>query len=393
MGTILLFLIILTALVLVHELGHFLTARFFGMKVLEFGVGFPPRAFGWYKDPKTGKRVFVWPKKKTPGLQDTVGGGAREEEVPGVLYTVNWLPIGGFVKIKGENGGDEKTNDSFAAAPVWKRLIVLVAGVVMNIILASLLFGIGFMKGLPTDVSGGIPEGSSLVGAPMIVVQEVVSDSPAEKAGVKPGDKIVRINTFVPPNAAAMSESVLLNGEKPLTLELSREEGLVVVEVIPGVVESAGETSPKLGVRLADVGLVQFAWYKAIPEGFVAAFWSLLGIFQALWLLVVNLVTGKGLLFEVSGPVGIATAVGQSAELGISYLIHIAAMISLSLAAMNILPIPALDGGRAFFVALEGIFRRKIPPAFEGVAHTIGFVLLMILIMVVTGRDILKLFS
>lgn len=388
MGTLILFLIVLTVLVLVHEAGHFFTAKFFKIGVLEFGVGFPPRACGWYRDPVTKKLVFVKGGKKNT-MQDTVGGGEREAEFPNVLYSVNWLPIGGFVKIKGENGGDTAP-DAFAAHPVWQRLIVLVAGVVMNIILAGILFGFGFMIGLPTDISGGVPQGARVEGAPMVMIEMVQNDSPADTAGLLAGDTIVRIDTFVPPDAAAVTEAVQAHDDTPLTLYIIRGGEEKEIVVTPKAIDEGGPV--RLGVALADVAMIHYPWYIAIFQGFKAAGVNLVNIFIGLWQLVVGLVQGKGVTLDVSGPVGIAKVVGQSASLGLSYLIQVAGMISLSLAAMNILPIPALDGGRALFVALEGIFRRKIPPAVEGWAHTIGFIFLMGLILLVTGRDIMKLF-
>ncbi len=388
MSTLILFLLILTILVLVHEAGHFFTARLFKIGVMEFGVGFPPRAFGWYRDPLTKKIIFVKGGKKQT-MQNTVGGGTRDAEFPAVLYSVNWLPIGGFVKIKGENGGDT-TSDSFAARPVWQRLIVLVAGVFMNIVLAGLLFGVGFMIGLPTDISEGVPSGGQVVGASKVMIEMVQKGSPADHAGVEVGDTIVRLDTFVPANTTAVTEAVKAHDESPLTLVVMRGSEEKQFEIAPK--KDTADAPPRLGVALTDVALIQYPWYNAFFQGFRAAFVSLLRIFAGLWDLVVGLVGGKGLTLDVAGPVGIAHVVGQSASLGLSYIIQVSAMISLSLAAMNILPIPALDGGRALFVAIEGIIRRKVPEAVEGWAHTIGFVFLMILILIVTGRDIMKLF-
>lgn len=149
MFTLIIFLVILSVLVLVHEYGHFVTARRFGMRVYEFGMGFPPRAFGIYKDPATGRWVIVKGKGRS-SLNETGGGAEREEEFPATLYSVNWLPIGGFCKIKGESGDEAKATDSFAHFYPWQRLVVLVAGVFMNFLLAAVLLGFGFLVGLPT---------------------------------------------------------------------------------------------------------------------------------------------------------------------------------------------------------------------------------------------------
>lgn len=395
MVTIILFLVILSILVLVHEYGHFATARKCGMKVFEFGLGFPPRAFGFYRDPKTKKWVFVRGKGKE-SMQATVGGEERQEEYPSTLYSVNWLPIGGFVKIKGENGESSADTDSFASHPAWQRFVVLVAGVVMNVLLAALLLGVGFMIGLPTDVTGGVPNGATLKGEPQVVVEEVVPDSPADKAGIRFGDAILAIDGervvspetvtgYVKTHASAPDGSM-----RQMQVTILREQKEETILVVPAKIKEQDET-PRLGIALAEVGVVVYPWYVAIGKGFTAAWFGLVNIFVTFYLLIKNLILGQGLSFQVAGPVGIASVVGQSARLGMNYLINITAMISLSLAAMNILPIPALDGGRAFFVILEKILGKKVPAQYEQLAHAIGFVLLMILVLVVTGRDIIRL--
>jgi regulator of sigma E protease len=143
---------------------------------------------------------------------------------------------------------------------------------------------------------------------------------------------------------------------------------------------------------LLDAALVRYPWYIALYKGFIAAFFGLINIFLGFYTLIKGLIFGQGMAFDVSGPVGIASVIGQSARMGINYLLNVAAMISLSLAALNILPFPALDGGRVLFVVLEKIFRRPVPQKYEQVAHTIGFLLLLVLIIFVTGRDIKALF-
>ncbi|EKE07086.1 MAG: membrane-associated zinc metalloprotease [uncultured bacterium] len=150
--------------------------------------------------------------------------------------------------------------------------------------------------------------------------------------------------------------------------------------------------TPKLGIALADAGVIRYPWYIAIYKGFVATFIGLINIFVGFYYLLKGLILGQGLVFDVAGPVGIANIVGQSAKLGFNYLLNITAMLSLSLAAINILPIPALDGGRIVFVVLEKILKKPVPMKYEQIAHTIGFVLLMTLIVVVTWRDVAKLF-
>ncbi len=386
MFTLLLFILVLSLLVFVHEFGHFLAARKTGMKVHEFAIGFPPMAIGVYRDPATKKFVFVRGKSARALLK--AGGGEETEEgqYPATLYSLNWLPLGGFCKIKGENGEQALATDSFGYQKTWKKVVVLVAGVTMNFLLAALVLGIGFLIGLPTDISGGLPDGVKLVEAPQVFIQQVESGSAAEEAGVKFGDKIFKIDGVVLQNSA---ELVKIIGETPLqshTLTLLRE-GQELEVTLQSRVQSADE-KPRLGVVLADLAIVKYPWYSAFIQGLLAAFSGLVGIFVSFFLLIKGFIFGNGLAFEVSGPVGIAGLIGDSARLGFHYLLSITAMISLSLAAINILPIPALDGGRLLFVLIEKVIGRPVSKKYEQMAHTIGFVLLMALIIVVTFRDV-----
>ncbi len=364
------------------------------MKVYEFGMGFPPRAFGVYKDPVTKKFVFVWgsgKKNATAALDETVGGKKREEEFPATLYSFNWLPLGGFCKIKGENGEEAAESDSFAAQKVWKRLVVLVAGVTMNFLLAAVLLSVGFMIGLPTDVSMGVDDKAIVVQDAQVQAQQVAADSPAEKAGMQFGDVILSINGQEMKSSQAVIDFVMYHGNETLAVEVQRGTEHKSFNIKPEILRN-GDSQPRMGVVLADAGMIRYPWYWAIVKGFMAASFGLINIFIAFFVLIKELILGRGLAFDISGPVGIAVVVGQSAKLGFQYLLNVTAMISLSLAAMNILPIPALDGGRALFVILEKIMKKPVSMRYEQMAHTIGFVLLMVLIVVITGRDVLNLF-
>lgn len=386
MFTVVLFILILSLLVFVHEFGHFLAARKTGMKVHEFAIGFPPMAIGVYRDPATKKFVFVRGKSarallKAGGGEETVDG-----QYPATLYSLNWLPLGGFCKIKGENGEQALAPDSFGYQKTWKKVLVLVAGVSMNFLLAAVVLGIGFLTGLPTDTSAGVPRQATLVQSSQVFIQQVESGSPAEQAGIRFGDRIVGFNGTELVQSQDLVRLVGENPGVPIELTLNREDQEVRVTIQTAVVKE-GE-NPRLGVVLADVAVVRYPWYLALYKGFEAAFWGLIGIFVSFYLLLKSFVLGNGLAFEVSGPVGIATLIGDSARLGWHYLLNITAMISLSLAAINILPIPALDGGRLLFVLIEKAIGRPVSKKYEQAAHTIGFVLLMALIVVVTFRDV-----
>ena len=167
------FIIILGIIVLAHEFGHFITARKSGMKVYEFGIGFPPRAIGVYRDPKTKKFVWVFGKGKTKLKQAVAGEEIEEQEFPATLYSLNWLPIGGFCKIKGENGEKAVEPDSFGYQKAWKKVIVLSAGVIMNVILAGIVLGIGFIIGLPTDMSQGVDKRAIVITPAEVMIQSV----------------------------------------------------------------------------------------------------------------------------------------------------------------------------------------------------------------------------
>lgn len=392
--TLLAFVLVLALIVLVHELGHFITARKTGMKVYEFGFGFPPRAVGVYKDPKTKKFKWVWGsgKKRGANLKNTVGGGEtdEDEQYPATVYSLNWLPLGGFCKIKGENGEKENESDSFGAKKAWKKILVLVAGVTMNFLLAGILLGVGFMIGLPADVSVGSDPKAIIVQGPDVVIQMVEKDSPAEVAGLKTWDKVLSINSTEIDSSEGMIVFVKESEGEELTLKIARADEELEIIATPTILE--GEDRARLGISLADAATVRYPWYVAIYKGFVAAGIAVVNITVAFYILIKNLILGNGMMFNVAGPVGIAVMAGESARLGISYLINFTAMISITLAIINILPIPALDGGRILFILIRKIIRRPVPLKYEQAAHTVTFILLMGLFAIITVRDVIGLF-
>lgn len=391
MQTIIIFILVLGLLVLVHEGGHFLAARYFNMKVYEFGIGFPPRAVGWYKDPETGEKNWVWGKGSE--IKETVAGEKKEdeEEFPDTLYSINWLPLGGFVRIKGESGEKRDEEDSFSHKAPWKRVIVLCAGVFMNVVLAAVLLAGGFMIGLPTGGEAVNDENAIVVQQPQTMIQQVVADSPAEKANLKMGDRIISVNGTEISSSKELTDFIEKNQNKELTLKIQRGEKTLEKTITPAQLEDNGDEK-KLGVMLADTAVVRYPWYISVYKGVIGAISGLAAVVYGFYNLVVSLAMGQGVSAGVAGPVGIASVIGQSARLGVSYLLNITAMISLSLAVINILPVPALDGGRVLFVGLEKLLGREVPQKYERIAHTIGFWLLIALVVLVTYRDILKVF-
>lgn len=365
--SIVIFIVILLVLVLVHEFGHFFTAKKFGIRVDEFGFGFPPKLFGFKK-------------------------GETE-------YTFNLLPIGGFVKIFGENPDEENTTGpdadrSFVNKPKWKQAIVLFAGIFANFLLAWLLFSIGFMSGLPTSV-GSERAGFKLQDVNLVVVS-VLAKSPAEKAGLKIGDKIVNIKsgdnftTSVSPET--VKSFVVEGGGKEIDIGYIRGKNAEVsfAKVIPS--PNATDGKPAIGISMDEIGTAKLPFFTAILEGLRLDWDMTKGTAVGLYTLIYEGIRGKGSFAAVTGPVGMVGIVGDAYQFGLVYLLSFAALISINLAIINLLPFPALDGGRLFFLLIEKIKGSRINPKVANTANMIGFGLLILLMVVITYHDIVKLF-
>lgn len=381
MVTLLIFLAILAVLVLSHEFGHFIAARKSGMKVYEFGFGFPPRLFGIQKlksrkpEEKIKKWRFVW------GNKDVVPEEGDSQLEHGTVYSFNLLPLGGFVRIKGEEG-EEMGPDSFNTQAAWKKAITLVAGVAMNVVLAAVLLAIVFMSNVPQQVD----ESATNVVDKHVEIIQIVSGKAADKAGLKPGDKILKIDQISLPTTKQLQEYVNANKDKNINFEINRGGELINVDIHPFVYPDTGKAG--IGVSIADIGIVHYPWYKAIYYGITTTGLYLKEIVLAFYGLIAGLFSGAPVGDAVSGPVGIAVMTGQVAKLGFTYLLNFTALLSLNLAIINILPIPALDGGRLLFLVINKFKRKPLNPRHEQLAHTIGFALLMLLVVFVTVKDI-----
>lgn len=362
--SVIIFLIILAVLILVHEFGHFIVAKKSGIRVDEFALGF---------------FVKIFSKK----FGETV-------------YTLNLIPFGGFVKIFGEDPHAESISEedkprSFFYKPKSIQALVLVAGVSMNIIFAWLLLSLGFVIGFPssTDYSG-----FGKVSNVHLVVTEVKLDSPAQKAGLVGGDTILSVNS----GSTSLADGDL-NPEKvsglisestgPVSIEYSRGEKIQTTSILPVLNKDVGKKM--IGVAMDEIGTLKLPVHLALLEG-ARTTWLLikqtaLGLGKFIW----DSVRLKSDLSQVSGPIGIAGVVGEASSLGFVYLLSLIALISINLAIINLLPFPALDGGRLLFVFIEAITRREIPKAFVRWANFLGFAFLVILMVVVTGHDIFKL--
>ena len=355
--TLIIFLAVLSILVLVHEIGHFVTARRLGCKVEEFGLGFPPRLFAW--------------KRKKDGIE----------------YSLNWIPLGGFVRIKGESGQHKDHEDSFASKSAWKRFVILVAGVAMNFVLAAVLLSFGFMTGLPTAVDEGLPNGARISDA-AIRVTAVLEDTPAEAVGFELGDEILSINgqTFV--EAEEARAFIRDNSEQELSFLVGRSDSEFVVQVTPEYIEELEKVG--IGTGLITTGFVSFPIHLAIWYGITTTYKYTILIVVALYTILKSLIMGQGVGLDLSGPVGIAVMTGQAARLGLAYLIQFTAILSINLAVINVLPLPALDGGRILFLLIEKIRRQPINERIEAVVHNTGFLILIGLIVLITYRDLLR---
>lgn len=360
--TVFLFIVILVVLIVVHEFGHFLVAKWSGMRVDEFGVGYPPRVAGF----KYGETE----------------------------YTFNALPFGGFVKIFGEDETGADLPRSFSARPRILQALTLVAGIAMNLLLAYVIISGMLAVGTPRALSD---EEALVAPDASLVVAGVLPGSPAEQAGLITGDRITSVSdadgdfSTVNPSVFTLYISEQQAGEELTFTVLRNDETLTLTAAPQANVIPAEPDRAALGVSMAVVGTVPVAWYRAPIEGAVLT-WDitkqtavgLVHFFGSVFTLSAN-------LSQVSGPVGIAGAVGDAYAQGFSSLFTITALISINLALINLLPIPALDGGRLLFVAIESVIRRPIPTAFVGAVNMAGFAFLILLMVVVTASDVFKL--
>lgn len=357
-------IVILVLLIVVHELGHFIAAKLSGVRVEEFGVGYPPRAFTF----------------------GTFGG---------TEYTLNWLPFGGFVRLLEEDGMEldaraAKRAGSFAAAPHWKQAVILVAGVVCNVLAGWLLFSGALFVGLPAAVSPET-EGAQLI------IGGVMPGSPASVSGLKGGDVILSVSqagAFAELSPEGVSSFIETHPGKPIRFEVGRGESgeAYQVNVVPAHAVIPGEASkPAVGVELAMVAPTQLSLGHALVEGAYNTKNALVGIVSGLGKLISGAFGGEASLSALIGPVGLTSVVSDARGQGFGQLLALAAFISLNLAVINLLPIPALDGGRLLFVGLEALMRRRIPVLVSQILNTVGFAAIILLMITITVQDVSRL--
>lgn len=363
--SILIFFIVLFVLVLVHEWGHFIAAKKTGMRVDEFGIGFPPKLFG-------------------------IKRGETE-------YTFNVLPLGGFVRIWGENKEEFESgeanidsNRAFSARPKWAQAIVLLAGVFMNVIFAWFLFTLVLLIGVPSAVEEAAAGPNS-----ELYVAGVLPDSPAD--GLLPvGAAITTVaangEVLTDPLPSEFSEFISRIAPESVAVTYQVDEIIETVDISPA--QGMSDEDPErylIGTSLSLVETVERPFLIAVRDGFVSTLEGLVAITAGLWTLVSDAIFADADFSNIAGPVGIVGMVGDAADFGLAALLTFTAIISLNLAVINLLPFPALDGGRLMFVLIEAVTGREIPPEWAGRINGVGFLLLLLLMVVVTYNDILRL--
>jgi len=360
--TIIIFLVLLSILVLIHELGHFLTAKRAGIKVEEFGLGLPPR---------------IWGKKKGE-----------------TIYSINALPFGGFVKLQGEDPTDEKKDlpDSFYSKNLLWRALVILSGVFMNFILGVVLFYIvlgftGFRVELPLFLNHNF-RGVNQKNEVMVIGVE--KGSPAETAGIKAGDIILAVDGKTISSAENLRNVV--EGKKGEKISILLRETATEKERLTVATPRTKYADGPLGVSLGEIVLLE---YKTVGQKIFSGFSHSINTIEYSAKIFGSLVSAairQGKIAPVSqgvaGPVGIAQLTSEVVALGIIPTLQFAALLSLNLAVINVLPLPALDGGRLFFLGIEALIRRRVYPSLEKWVNTIGIFILIFLVLLITYNDI-----
>lgn len=365
--TALAFIIIFSVLILVHEWGHFYFARRAGIKVEEFGIGLPPRAKIIYTDKK------------------------------GTIYSLNWIPFGGYVKLYGEDSSDVKVlkaKNSFASKSIAARTSVIVAGVLMNFVLAWVLITIGFTVGMKpflvteNDLTKAV-EAGLIEKQEVLYIHEIIEGSPLATTDLKAGDLITSIDDQPVPNALDLSS--IITPDVMYKLDVLSEGEVKVIWVAP-------TAEGKLGFSVSNTPYILYkkdlqysllrAPIEAIKEVGRLSYLTLEMLGNVVTSLVVKFAVPEG----VAGPVGIAKLTHHFTQQGLIALMQFTALLSISLGVINIMPFPALDGGRFLFILFEVILRRRPSAKWEAGIHAVGFALLMLLILVITGNDIKNLF-
>ncbi|MBR3254372.1 site-2 protease family protein [Candidatus Saccharibacteria bacterium] len=412
-------LLVLMFLVVIHELGHFVAARRNGVRVLEFGIGFPPKAIAWVKNPKT-KKWKRLPRSEWKKPQD------------GLIFSINWLPIGGFCQMDGESAADERPG-TFGRANFWEKTKILFAGVTMNWLVAIVIFTVLAWTGMPEFLEGQftIPIDTRTESTP-VEITSVAEDSPASHAGIEAGDKIIAVDGHEFIHASEIIDYNETKAGEEVTYKIVREETVYTADCAAcpvdeecscpyetqlNTIEKIIELNPAgsdylLGVTMATSQSLSYSTWSAPIVGLGLTAQLTGETFKGVGTMVWNLVSGavsqlspdanirengqealSSVKDSVSGPVGIIGVLFPTfTAAGPTNLAFLAALISVSLACMNVLPIPALDGGRWLLIAIYKLRKKKLTKEKEEKIVSKAFLVLLVLILIVTILDIVRFF-
>jgi len=372
--TIIIAFISLMGLIILHELGHFLLAKRFGVKIEEFGIGYPPRIYG----KKFGE----------------------------TLYSINLLPFGAFVKMPGEIEHSDDPN-SFFKKPIWQRSLIVFGGALSFWIVSVILLSIVFSFGTPIAISD--EENGNLIN-PKVQIAAVAPNSPAEKAGIRPGDSITELkiknkNLISDKNLdsrSAQNEKLKIDKVKQvqeftdvhkgeeIILTVERGKDIFNVSLVPRVSPPAGEGA--MGIGLVRTAIKSYTWYLAPWQGIKTTFTLTVEVIKGWDQALGNVITRQPSGVQMMGPVGIFHLFTQASQLGINYFLQFIALISIYIALFNILPIPAADGGKLLFLGIEAIKRRPINQKIEQNVTSVFFLALVALAIWITIKDIIRIF-
>jgi len=353
METVIATVVVIGVLIFVHELGHFLVAKLYGIGVEVFSLGFPPRLF-----------------HKQVGETD---------------YRISVIPLGGYVKLTGENPNEEVPPElvpkSFSHRPLGQRFAVVAAGPLFNLVFAVVALSAVF-------AFTGIPYFTTEVGG-------VHPDSPAAEAGLKPGDAILSINGQPVSRWEELSRLIRHSSDKTLTLQVQRGEDTFPLELEPRTMETTTIFGEKVTARLIGISAANtYAIDKVNPYEAVMHGFTYTGrIVEMTVMSVVKLISRQMPFDTLGGPIMIAKVAGKQAEMGVSYLIHFMAVLSVNLAMLNLLPVPMLDGGHLLFFVIEAVRGKPVPVKHREIAQSIGLMLILLLMFFVFYNDIMRLFE
>jgi regulator of sigma E protease len=346
----------LIALMIIHEFGHFIIAKKFGVKVEEFGIGYPPRIIG--------------------------------KQFGETFYSINLIPLGAFVKIMGEETGIDDYR-SFSNLPIWKRILIVLGGVIAFWVAAIIIFSVLFSIGANVPVGDQNISGVTSV---HVQVMQVEKNSPAQISGIKTGDTLVSIKNSAVQitirNISDFQNFIQANKGTPVTIALQRQGKSVSVDLVPRILYPANEGS--VGVELERMATIiqKYPWYQAPVQGLIFTWKVTLTSLQGVGGLFVNLFRGKGVPAgaELAGPIGITIFLANAASYGPGFFLYFIGSIAVLVAIFNLFPIPALDGGKLVFLIIEKVMKKPVPVKWEQIITVVCFAILIIISIFVTIR-------